>query len=88
MLVYKVNIDKPKDVTFGDLRIGQSFTTNNMVYLKVKSFNSDGCSYNAVRISAEKKPGTSRFKCLSNYDVIGNPNLYHLVHESRLEDLI
>lgn len=87
MFVFKTNINKPKTETFGNLRVGQSFTRDNMVYLKVKPFVTNGITRNAVRISAEKKPGTDRFRYFDSTGVVYNSNKYHLVHESRLVEV-
>lgn len=71
--------------TFGDVRPGQSFTTDGEVWLCIG--NRHGNIGNAVRISAEAAPRNPRFRTFGQNDRVWNINMYHLVHESRLGDL-
>lgn len=72
-------------ISFSSLSVGQSFTCDNTVYLKIAPCVAGGVyGCNAVRISAQATPGQNRFRSFSNSAVVYNGNMYSLVHESRL----
>ena len=76
-------VDNTGVSTFGNLRVGQSFTVDGEVWLAV----GPTAVGNAVRISAQAEAGSPRYATFGRNDEVFNANMYHLVHESRLGEL-
>lgn len=72
-------------VAFSSIGVGQSFTADGVVYLRIAPVTAGGVyGCNAVRISAQAFSGQPRFRAFTSYSTVYNANMYHLVHESRL----